>query len=320
MPFTDMPRSELVKYAPDLPWPEDLEDFWSATLAENRALVETPVIERIDTGLTVVDSFDVTFSGFGGHPIRAWLHLPAKVDGPLPAVVVYAGYGGGRGLPLDVSVYTLAGYGCLHMDTRGQGSAWTVGDTADPVGAAPTHPGFMTKGILDPHAYYYRRVYTDAVLAVEALRRLPMVRPDRVAVAGGSQGGGISLAVAALLPDVWAAIVDFPFLCDFPRATEIADCDPYLEIVRYLKIHRDHVAAAFATLAYFDAAALARLAKAPALFSCGLMDRITPPSTVYAAFNRYGGDKEMIEYPFNDHEGGGGFQHLRQLPWLASLM
>jgi cephalosporin-C deacetylase len=319
MPFTDMPRSELINYAPDLPWPKDLEEFWSTTLADSRALAEPAIIEQVDTGLTLVDCFDVTFSGFGGHPIRAWLHLPAGADGPLPAVVIYAGYGGGRGLAQDVSVYALAGYACLQMDTRGQGSAWTPGDTPDPVGAGPTHPGFMTKGILDPHDYYYRRVYTDAVLAVEAVRRHPMVRADKVAVAGGSQGGGISLAVASLLPDLWAALIDFPFLCDFPRATEIAEADPYGEIVRYLSIHRDYVERAFSTLAYFDAATLARLAKAPALFSCGLMDRITPPSTVYAAFNRYGGPKEMVEYRFNDHEGGSGFQRERQLRWLTSL-
>ena len=319
MPFTDMTRSELVEYAPELPWPRDLEEFWSTTLAESRALAQPAVLEKVDTGLTLVDCFDVTFSGFGGHPIRAWLHVPAKVDGRLPAVVLYSGYGGGRGLALDVSFYVLAGYACLKMDTRGQGSAWTPGDTPDPIGAGPTHPGFMTKGILDRHDYYYRRVYTDAVLAVEALRLRPEVRPDKVAVAGGSQGGGIALAVASLVPDLWAALIDLPFLCDFPRATEIADSDPYTEIVRYLSIHRDDVEKAFSTLAYFDAAGLARLAKAPALFSCGLMDRITPPSTVYAAFNLYGGPKEMVEYPFNDHEGGSGFQHSRQLHWLAAL-
>jgi hypothetical protein len=155
MPFTDMTRSELVEYAPELPWPRDLEEFWSTTLAESRALVQPAVSEKVDTVLTLVDCFDVTFSGFGGHPIRAWLHVPANVDGRLPAVVLYSGYGGGRGLALDVSVYVLAGYACLKMDTRGQGSARTPGDTPDPVGAGPTHPGFMTKGILDRHDYYY---------------------------------------------------------------------------------------------------------------------------------------------------------------------
>ena len=85
----------------------------------------------------------------------------------------------------------------------------------------------MTKGILDPHDYYYRRVYTDAVLAVEMVRRPPDgAMPERVAVTGGSQGGGITLAVSSLVPDLWAVMPDVPFLCDFPRATQIVGKGP----------------------------------------------------------------------------------------------
>jgi len=181
----------------------------------------------------------------------------------------------------------------------------------------------MTRGILDPHEYYYRRVYTDAVLALEVMRAHPLVRADRVAVTGGSQGGGVALSVAALVPDVWAVLADVPFLCDFPRATQKADTEPYNEIVQYLKAHRDHTDIVFSTLAYFDAAGLVKHAKAPALFSVGLMDKTCPPSTVYAAYNHYGGqqkvEKKIVEYPFNDHEGGDVFHRAVQLEWLAAL-
>ena len=174
----------------------------------------------------------------------------------------------------------------------------------------------MTQGILDPLTYYYRRVFTDAVRAVEAARAHPAVDGSRLAVTGGSQGGGISIAVAALVPDIAAAMPDVPFLSDFPRAITFADSDPYGEIVRYLKAHRDHVERALATLSYFDVAVLGRRATAPAIFSVGLMDEICPPSTVYAAFNAYGGPKEIREYPFNDHEGGQGFHDVARLRWL----
>lgn len=319
MPYFDLPKDELVAYTPELRWPHDADAFWATTLAESRAVAHSPVWAGLGTGLSLVDTFDVTFSGFGGHPVRAWLHLPAGIKEPVPAIVGFQGYGGGRGLPVEVSVWALAGYASMVMDTRGQGSAGSPGDTEDPAGAGPSHPGFMTRGILDRNEYYYRRVYTDAVLAVDAVRAHPLVRQDRVAAYGASQGGGISLAVAALVPDLWAVLVDVPFLCDFPRATQIVGTDPYGEIVRYLRIHRDHTEAVFSTLAYFDAAALGRLANAPALFSVALMDETCPPSTVYAAYNHYGGDKEIVEYPFNGHEGGQSFHKVAQLRWLASL-
>jgi cephalosporin-C deacetylase len=318
VPQSDFPLDELRRYSPTIAVPADLDRFWADTLADARRHPLAATFEPIDNGLRVIASFDVSFAGFGGSPIRAWLHLPADRPGPIPAVVEYIGYGGGRGLPHERFLWAAAGYAHFVMDTRGQGSTWAVGDTPDPeAGGAPFHPGFMTQGILDPSTYYYRRVFTDAVRAIEAVRSHPAVDPARIAVTGGSQGGGITIAAAALDPGVAAAMPDVPFLSDFRRAITFADSDPYGEIVRYLKAHRDHVERALATLAYFDVAGLGRLASAPALFSVGLMDAICPPSTVYAAFNAYGGPKEIREYPFNDHEGGQGFHDLAKLRWLA---
>jgi cephalosporin-C deacetylase len=178
----------------------------------------------------------------------------------------------------------------------------------------------MTNGILDPRTYYYRRLFSDAVRAIEAVRVHPGVDSSRVGATGGSQGGGLSIAVAGLVDDLAAVAPDVPFLSDLPRALMVAETDPYGEVGRYLRVHRTSVAAVLGTLAYFDVAILGRKANAPALFSVGLMDTITPPSTVYAAFNWYGGTKEIREYTFNDHEGGDADHEAVKLRWLRDQL
>jgi cephalosporin-C deacetylase len=323
MPHFDLSGHELVGYDPVLEAPDDLDAFWVQTLSETRAHPLDPVLVPADSPFTVVESYDVSWRGFGGDPIRGWLHLPAgrvPGDGPLPAVIQYQGYGGGRGLVFENVFWASAGYAHLVMDTRGQGSGWSTGDTPDPSGSAPAQPGYMTRGITDPHDYYYRRVYADAVRAVEFIATVEQVDAEAIAVTGASQGGGLSLAAAALADGVRAVMPDVPFLCDFRRASQVAMTNPYLEIVRYLAAHRDHEDAAFATLSYFDGAVLARRASAPALFSVALMDETCPPSTVYAAYNAYGGPKEIVPYPYNDHEGGEAFHKVRQAAWLAQTL
>lgn len=315
----DLPLEQLQTYLPPREEPPDFDAFWTGTLAEARQFPLEATFAPVDAGLRLMDAFDVNFNGYGGQPIKGWLLLPRDRTGPLPCVVEYIGYGGGRGRPIDWLLFSAAGYAHLVMDTRGQGGAWRGGDTPDVEGSGPQSPGFMTRGVLAPFTYYYRRVFTDAVRAVEAARSHPAVDAGRVAVAGGSQGGGIALAAGALVGDVAAVLADVPFLCHFRRATSITDAYPYGEIVQFCKVHRDKVAAVFRTLSYFDGVNFAARCQAPALFSTGLMDDTCPPSTVFAAYNHYAGPKEMRVWPFNRHEGGESDQNVERLAFLRRV-
>lgn len=317
----DLPLDQLEAYYPPRTEPQDFDAFWAGTLAESREFPLNARFEPVDMGLQLVETYDVTYSGYSGQQVKGWLLLPRQRQGSLPCVVEYIGYGGGRGHPLDWLAFSTAGYAHLVMDTRGQGSVWRQGHTPDPEaqGANPQYPGFMTRGILDPCTYYYRRVFVDAVRAVEAARVHPAVNPERLAVTGSSQGGGISLAVGGLVPDLVAVMPDVPFLCHMRTATEITDESPYSEIVRYCRVHRDNVEEVFATLAYFDGVNFAARCHAPSLFSVGLMDEVCPPRTVFAAYNHYAGPKEMRIWPYNQHEGGQTEQTVEKLKVLAAL-
>ncbi|MFE2644976.1 acetylxylan esterase [Streptomyces nigra] len=320
MALFDLPLDELRTYRSRSVEPEDFDAFWSTTLEEARAYDLDVRYEPVDAGLSTVRVYDVTFAGFGGHSVKGWLRLPAGATEPLPLVVEFVGYGGGRGLPHENLLWASTGRAHFMMDTRGQGSTWGAGgDTPDPVGSGPAHPGYMTRGVEAPQTYYYRRLLTDAVRAVEAARAHPLADGGRTVVAGESQGGGIAIAVGGLVPDLTAVAPDVPFLCDFPRAVTLTDRRPYREIGAYLSTHRGRTTDVLRTLSYFDGVHFAARGRAPALFSAALEDQTCPPSTVFAAFNAWAHDEKAIEvYDFNDHEGGGPYHQVAKLDWLRS--
>jgi cephalosporin-C deacetylase len=300
----------------------DFDVFWRDTLAAARQFPLNARFEPTEWGLKTVEIFDVTYNGYGGQPIKAWLVAPRARTDKLPCIVEYLGYGGGRGYPYNWLLWASAGYAHLIMDTRGQGSVWMHGDTPDPEmdGGNAQTPGFMTRGILSPKTYYYRRVFTDGVRAVEAAMSHPAVDAERIVISGTSQGGGITIAVSGLMPDVIkVAMPDVPFLSHYRRATQIVNTEPYSEIVRYCKSHRDLVETVFQTLSYFDGINFAVRARARALFSTALMDDICPPSTVFAAYNNYGGEKQIKVYEYNQHDGGGIHQIAEKIKFLKEF-
>jgi cephalosporin-C deacetylase len=327
LPAFDLPPEELERYRPDPQEPADFDHFWHDTLKEAAQAEALASAHRVRTGLRLTDTWDVTFRGFGGNPVRAWFSRPAGVRDPLPAVVEYAGYGRGRGLPHERLTWVNAGYAHLLMDNRGQGDQYgNGGATPDPYATAPGGPGPAVRGLLSPRDYHYRRLITDAVRAVAAARALPGVDAARIAAVGNSQGGGLALAVAGLVPDLTAVLVTAPFLCGIRRALDLTDASPYGEITAYLAVHRDAERAAYDTLSYMEGISFARRAHAPAHFGVGLRDTVCPPSGAYGAFNRYaelsgaGPRKEIHAYRFNGHEGGDAVHVRRQLDWLRDVV
>jgi len=110
---------------------------------------------------------------------------------------------------------------------------------------------------------------------------------------------------------------DVPFLSD-SRAPSRSSTRPYNEIVRYC--------APIATTSTEPHDALLLRCGQPGasiqragLFSVGMMDEVTPPSTV-TRLQPLRRAKEIREYPFNTHEGGQGFHDQLKMRWLRERL
>ncbi|MEV6300126.1 acetylxylan esterase [Actinoplanes sp. NPDC051861] len=323
MAHFDFPLAELRAYVPSTPEPKRFDDFWSGTLAAARRAAVPPVVTEVATPLRGVTTYDVTFSGYAGQPIKAWLNRPAGATGPLPVAVEFIGYGGGRGLPIDWLLWASAGYAHLVMDTRGQGGNWRGGDTpdVDDSGAGPSTPGFVTRGVQSPETHYYRRLYTDAARAVEVAAELPGVDPTRLVVTGKSQGGALSLVAAGLVPDRVSAVVSgVPFLCDIRRSVTITDSNPFNEVVRFLRANPNLASRTLETLDFIDVVHFAKRVTAPAVVSAALMDDVCPPSGVFGAYNSLSGRKQIEVYEWDGHDGGRSYFDTLALEFVEGAM
>ncbi len=297
MPLFDLSLDQLRLYCPPLTAQPDLDAFWADTLKQAAQAPLEATFTPYDYPARNVTVYDVRFNGWNGARVAAWYIRPAG-EGPFPAMVVYHGYSGSKGQPHQYFVWTQQGYAVLAVDTRGQSGAST-----DPGPYSSGHiKGWMTAGILDPQEYYYRGAYVDCVRALDALATRPEVDMSHVALTGGSQGGALTLAVAALDQRPVAAMPDVPYLCHFQRAVDMAMRMPYLEISDYIRMYPEHEEQVWRTLSYFDNMNLASRIRCPTLVSVGLIDDICPPSTVFAMYNHIQVEKEIAVYRYHNHE------------------
>lgn len=305
MPVFDLPVSELQVYAGSNPCPDDLGAYWDAALQELREARrdEDIQLEPVDHPAEYAECFDLWFTGVRGTQLHAKYLRPTDRSTPHPGIAVFHGYYAKSPDWFRLLPYVAQGFSVLALDSRGQG-----GLSRDTGGVAGTSVmGHIVRGLdVAPTELLYRRHFLDTVQAAQILMERPEVDADRVGVTGESQGGGLTLACAALEPRVRAAVPVFPFLSDYRRVWDLdLDINAYAELRDYLRrfdpLHKS-VEQMWLTLGYIDVQHLAPRIRASVMMHTGLMDMICPPSTQFAAYNKITSDKQVVIYPDYEHE------------------
>lgn len=300
----DMPVEELKKYRGSSPRPDDFDEFWDASLAESAALPLNAEMIPAKFKVPCADCYDLFFDGTGNSRIHAKLLCPVKDTGKHPAVVQFHGYSDSSGDWSTKLNYVACGYTVAALDCRGQGG---LSEDRDPV-RGNTLNGHIIRGLDedDPRKLYFRNVFLDCVRLTRFVMAMEHVDPARVGVSGGSQGGGLTIACAALVPEVKLASPAFPFLSDYRRVWNMdLAVGAYGELKEYFRhfdpnhLREEEV---WTRLGYIDIQNLAPRIRARVVMHTGLMDTTCPPSTQFAAYNKITTPKEVVLYPDFGHE------------------
>jgi cephalosporin-C deacetylase len=299
----DMPFEELETYQGTNPRPDDFDAYWDLALAEMHAV--DPNIELIpaDFQTSFANCFHLYFTGVRGARIHAKLLRPKNAPSPHPAVLMFHGYSGNSGGWVEKLGYVAQGYTVAALDCRGQGGLSQ--DIGGHVGT--TMRGHIVRGLDGPaEDMMFRQIFLDTAQLARIVMEMDDVDESRVSATGGSQGGGLTLACVSLEPRVSRAAPTFPFLTDYQRVWEIdRDKEAYWELRNYFRqfdpLH-EREAEIFTKLGYIDVQHLAPRIRAEVLMGVGLMDKICPPSTQFAAYNKITSPKSLRIYPDYAHE------------------
>jgi cephalosporin-C deacetylase-like acetyl esterase len=279
---------------------DGFDDYWNRAKSELSAISPDYKMYKVDSlcRKSKRDVYIVEMKSLGNITIRGYYFVP-RTSGKHHAVLQVPGYGWGFE-NID---------GMLNDDTNRIELALCVrghGISADVFNPGFGLPGIWGYKLYDKDSLSYRGIYMDCVRAVDFLCSREEVDSNRIAVKGGSQGGGLTLATAALCSGRIAACAYFdPFPCDMRHQIKIrTTCQSELknDLAYY------HNPCSFDKVLdiqdLIDTRSFAPKITCPVLFTTALFDDDCPAHVGFSAFNLIKSEKQYKVYPNDGHMQG----------------
>lgn len=302
-------QEQMESYAPELTKSTDFDSFWEQTKQELKAVPLAIHCDSFEYPSNEIEVYRIKCQSLFNETLSGWYILPKQRKQTIPCVIEYPGFMSPVGQPMNYLKWVTMGYAVLVLDVRGQG-----GQTSDthPY-PSPYLPHLLTHGLLDQTVYYQRRLFADALRAVDAAEALPDIDNQYIVLSGMSQGGALAMAAAALAGErIFMTFVDVPSSSDiFQRIKE--EKGSFSGIADYLRLYPDDLEQVMKVQTYFDTMNMAEWIKSPVVASVAGKDQVCPAKNYFATYNRIKSQKELFLYPYNGHEGGGEMHTLKKM-------
>lgn len=265
--------------------PEDFDAFWEQTLKEQTAIPLDLKLEKIREE-NDQELYKFSFAGLLKYRCYGWLTVPKDKSKKVPAVLILPP-AGMRSQPIPWrkgEVGMAININGVDVGLRDEEYDWRTWP-------AP----YLVTGILDKNHYSLRFGYAAIARAWEVLAARAEVAPEQIRVEGSSQGGGLTLIAAGLIPNAFtSATARKPGLCRLDWNLDYLN-PPFFPIAAT----EDGKANIHQTLKYFLPSHFTRRIKCPIDVSLGLYDDVTPAVSVFCAYNAIPGDNKKLTVDAN---------------------
>jgi cephalosporin-C deacetylase len=264
--------------------PPDFDAFWKNQIKQARKIDLEPLYTRLpekDNPRNI--AYHIRFNHGRNAYIYGILMVPRK-EGKFPAVLHVPGAGvrpyhgadvadevislqiGIHGIPVNLyesDIYENLKYGALSK------YYWNRMDNRE--------------------EYYYNRVYTACVRAIDFLHTVDKFDGENLAVTGGSQGGALTIVTAALDDRVDAIAAYYPALSDLEGFKNgRAGGWP-----RLFEKNFEFTPEKMDAVRYYDVVNFARNLNIPGFYAYGYNDNVCPASSIAAMLNEVDAKKEI---------------------------
>ena len=283
--------------------PADFDKFWQKQRAE-LAKVPVEVIEKTEVPLREkfakyrkdVVCYDVKVKCSGSRPVSGYLCMPRNAKAKsLPVVVTFQGSGVvSAGQEPEIGSKAIV----FGFNTHGteNGKPYQYYREQLIPGTDKKLDAYLHYGVWNKERYYFKGIYIRGLRALEYVKTLPEWDGKNLIVSGASQGGAMSMVMAAMDKDVTFCDAGVPALCD--QSAVYADRLPGgPKVVTAEKSTLNTEKKWFMmVLSYYDVSFFAKRIKCEINVSAGLLDFSCSPTSVMSAYNNIpAGVKKSIQ-------------------------
>lgn len=276
--------------------PKDFDDFWKRALDEARQIDLNPTKVLLPERCTKdVNVYEVSYhNNRWGSKMYGVLSVPVK-SGKYPALLRVPGAGV---RPYSGDTYTATGK-CIVLEIGIHGVPVTMEQKVYDDLANAALNGYWDTNLENPDRNAYKRVVTGAVRGVDMIASLDEWDGKTVGVTGSSQGGFLSLAVAALDKRVTFLAAVHDAMCDYEAELhDVAGGWPhYFYHAKMNAITKARLEGA----RYYDGVNFARRITVPGWYSFGYNDEVVPPTSAYGLYNTIKAPKILSLYQMTGH-------------------